>query len=278
MPARMITAIGLMSGPSMEGIDVALIATDGEARIVRRQSLTFPFAPVGRTGAIAAGRLAEIEREFVAFCADAVKHFLESLALARDTVALIGFQASDVAQSQEPGRSEDLARATGIDVVYDFGAADREAGGQGGPLDPVYHRALADAAGLARPLAVVDTEERATVTFIGEDGSLTVFRAGSGATAEAIAKIRRSLPARPLLWLLAGDATRRAALLAALSGVFPEPIHHAEEMGWPADHFEAEAFAYLAVRSFRKLPLTFPGTTGVRQAVTGGRLARAPRR
>jgi hypothetical protein len=48
-------------------------------------------------------------------------------------------------------------------------------------------------------------------------------------------------------------------------------------MGWSADHLEAEAFAYLAVPSVKKLSLSFPGTTGVRQLVTGGRLARTPR-
>ena len=44
------------------------------------------------------------------------------------------------------------------------------------------------------------------------------------------------------------------------------------------EHFEAEAYAYLAVRSVKRLPLTFPGTTGAKAPVTGGRLARAPRR
>ena len=183
---------------------------------------------------------------------------------------------TETAATPEPG--EELARATGIDVVYDFGSADREAGGQGGPLEPVYHRALAEAAGLARPLAVVELGDGATITFIGEDGSLAVFRAGPSVTAEAIADIRPSLPAPPLLWLLAGEEAKRASLLEALSGIFPEPVHRAEEMGWSIEHFEAEAFAYLAVRSIRKLPLTFPGTTGVKAPVTGGRLARAPRR
>ena len=262
MPERVITAIGLTAGTSSGGIDVALVATDGEARVVRRQSLTFPLAARG------AG-LAE-------FCANAVRHFLESFALARDTVALIGFHGTETAATPEPG--EELARATGIDVVYDFGSADREAGGQGGPLEPVYHRALAEAAGLARPLAVVELGDGATITFIGEDGSLAVFRAGPSVTAEAIADIRPSLPAPPLLWLLAGEEAKRASLLEALSGIFPEPVHRAEEMGWSIEHFEAEAFAYLAVRSIRKLPLTFPGTTGVKAPVTGGRLARAPRR
>lgn len=265
MPERVITAIGLTSAATSDGVDIALVVTDGEARILRRQSVTFPFT------AREAGRMQ--------FCANAVKRFLESLALARDSVALIGFHAAEAVSARpEPGPGEELARATGIDVVYDFATADLEAGGQGEPLEPVYHRALAEIAGLARPLAVVEIDDGATVTFIGEDGSLAVFSAARALDAEAIAKLRQSLPARPLLWLLAGEEPLRASLMETLSSLFPEPVHRAEEMGWSIEHFEAEAYAYLAVRSVRRLPLTFPGTTGVKVPVTGGRIARAPRR
>ena len=44
----------------------------------------------------------------------------------------------------------------------------------------------------------------------------------------------------------------------------------ADELGWSADFMEAEAFAYLAVRTLKGLPLTYPGTTGVKQPQTGG--------
>ncbi|MGH6824908.1 anhydro-N-acetylmuramic acid kinase [Methyloceanibacter sp.] len=271
----MMTVIGMMSAAALEGIDVALVATDGERRLERRQSLTFPLSPEQREDlneAIAKGRLAKIEQDLVEFCADAVKHFLESFALTRDAIALIGLE------TETAGRidfGEALARATGIDVVYDFASADIDAGGQGRPLDPVYHRALAEAAGIERPLVVVETGTRTTVTYIGEDGSLMAFDVGSPVTARAVVDLTERLPARPLVWLLAGGAD--AALLEALGGLLGAPIHRAEEMGWPADHFAAETFAYLAVRSMRKLPLSFPGTTGVKQPITGGRLARAPR-
>lgn len=272
MAERVITAIGLTGRALSGSVDVALLVTDGEARIVRKESLTFPLAG-RRTG------LARAEAELTQRCADAVKHFLENFALGRDVVGLIGFHAPEAAGTAETAEcGEKLARATGIDVVYDFGAADREAGGQGRPLAPVYHRALAEAAGLARPLAVVETGDGATVTFIGEDGSLAVFSAGAAASAGSIARIRQTLPARPLLWLLAGEEPKRSSLFEALAGLFPEPVHRAEEIGWPGEHFEAEAFAYLAVRSVKRLPLTYPGTTGVKAPVTGGRLARAPRR
>jgi anhydro-N-acetylmuramic acid kinase len=123
---------------------------------------------------------------------------------------------------------------------------------------------------------VVETGARTTVTYIGEDGSLMAFDAGPHVTAEAILGLAERLPAKPLIWLLAGGVD--AALIEALGRRLGEPIHRAEEMGWSRDHFGAETFAYLAVRSMRKLPLSFPGTTGVRQPITGGRLARAPRR
>lgn len=270
-----MTVIGLMSGSSLEGIDVALVSTDGERRLERKASLTFPLTPEQRKSlseAIAASHPAKIEQDLIAFCADAVKYFLESFAVSRDAVALIGLQSETASRM---GFGEALARATGIDVVYDFGAADIEAGGQGRPLDPVYHRALADLAGLARPLAVVEIGAGATVTYIGEDGSLIAFDAGPPVTGQAILGLSERLPARPLLWLLAGGAD---TVLEALHEVVAEPIHRAEEMGWSKDHFAAETFAYLAVRSMRKLPLSFPGTTGVKQPITGGRLARAPRR
>ena len=67
-----MTVIGLMSGSGLEGIDIALVATDGERRLERRQSLTFPLTPEQRKSlskAIAAGHAARIERDLVAFCA-----------------------------------------------------------------------------------------------------------------------------------------------------------------------------------------------------------------
>jgi anhydro-N-acetylmuramic acid kinase len=54
----------------------------------------------------------------------------------------------------------------------------------------------------------------------------------------------------------------------------PAPIETAGSVGWSADALEAQAFAYLAVRSLKGLPLTFPTTTGVPRPLTGGVLAR----
>jgi len=59
-----------------------------------------------------------------------------------------------------------------------------------------------------------------------------------------------------------------------LGDVLKAEIASADAIGWSSDHLEAQAFAYLAVRSLRGLPLTFPTTTGVCEAMTGGVVAR----
>jgi 1,6-anhydro-N-acetylmuramate kinase len=297
-----MTAIGLMSGLSLDGIEVALVVTDGERQVERGVSLTFPYSAElrerlreavaaawrlnGEGGGTASDRdlLAAVEQELTALHAEAVKFFLETNALARDAVAVLGFHGHTVCRDaargilRQIGDGEVLARAIGIDVVFDFRAADMAAGGHGAPMLPLYHRALAEQAGLARPLAVITIGAVNSVTFIGEDGNLVAVDVGPTPSAEAISGSIDTLPVRPRMWLLAGRGARNTALVDALRGLVAEPVYPAEEMGWSADHLEAEAFAYLAVRSMRRLPLSFPGTTGVKQPTTGGRLARAPRR
>jgi anhydro-N-acetylmuramic acid kinase len=94
-------------------------------------------------------------------------------------------------------------------------------------------------------------------------------------TAESIAHAIRQLPARPKRLIAAGGGTKNPVLMADISrrtGIAAEP---AEQFGWSADAMEAQAFAYLAVRSRAGLPLTFPTTTGVPHPMTGGRLAEA---
>ncbi len=59
--------------------------------------------------------------------------------------------------------------------------------------------------------------------------------------------------------------------MAGLSERVGVPVEPVEAVGWDGDMLEAQAFAYLAVRSRRGLPLTLPETTGVREPLTGGR-------
>ena len=66
--------------------------------------------------------------------------------------------------------------------------------------------------------------------------------------------------------------------MTTLAEVLKVPVQAVEAEGWRGDHLEAEAFAFLAVRALRGLPLSLPETTGVKVPTTGGRYHPAPGR
>ena len=105
-----------------------------------------------------------------------------------------------------------------------------------------------------------------------EDGAATLTEM----TAAAVAAAVRHFPAPPREWLVCGGGRRNPAIMAALGRRLGGPVRPVEAVGWDGDALEAQAFAYLAVRSLRGLPLSLPTTTGAPHPVSGGRLFRAP--
>lgn len=105
-----------------------------------------------------------------------------------------------------------------------------------------------------------------------EDGAatLTAFSARSVAAGIGL------LPECPKKVIACGGGRHNPTLMAMLSKALPCPLLTAEEAGWRGDSIEAEAFALLAVRTLRKLPISFPLTTGVAQQMTGGKIEIPP--
>ena len=148
---RIRTAIGLMSGTSMDGIDVALVKTDGEGVVERGATMGVAYDAAFRKRLQAAletaktivrreerpGELAEIERELTLRHADAVASFLGANGLTKADVDVIGFHGQTVLHRPEQGLTVQLgdgrllAGESGIDVVYDMRANDMAHGGQG---------------------------------------------------------------------------------------------------------------------------------------------------
>ncbi len=91
-------------------------------------------------------------------------------------------------------------------------------------------------------------------------------------TARAIALAARHFPAPATQWVIAGGGARNPTLLKAIAEETRGKVVTADSLGWNGDALEAQAFAFLAVRSLRGLPLTFPGTTGAPRPLTGGKL------
>ena len=90
--------------------------------------------------------------------------------------------------------------------------------------------------------------------------------------ARSIAKATSWLPEAPKAWIICGGGRHNPAIMKALQKKLPN-VQAAEAYGFNGDSIEAEAWAYMAVRSQKKLPLSFPMTTKVSQPMTGGILA-----
>jgi anhydro-N-acetylmuramic acid kinase len=299
------------------------------------------------------GPVAAVEAELTRLHADAVQRFREQHpAVAID---LVGFHGHTVLHRPEERRTWQigdgalLARLVGVDVVVDFRSADVAAGGQGAPLVPLYHAALA--ANTAKPVAILNLGGVGNVTWIGAGGAeILAFDTGPGNaliddwvrrhtgqaadfggalaragraspehvarflqhpyfarrppksldrddfrdaapdglsaadgaatltefTAAAVAAAAAHFAAPPREWLVCGGGRHNPAIMAALSrNLGGTSVRAVEAVGWDGDALEAQAFAYLAVRSLRGLPLSLPTTTGAPRPVRGGRLFRA---
>ena len=365
-----LTAIGLMSGTSLDGIDAALIRTDGEDLVEHIAALSLSYGSGERdllARALADARgladrrarpgcLGEAEAMVTARHAEAVEALLKQTGLKPDGIDVIGFHGQTVLHRPQAhltvqiGDGAALARATGISVVADLRGADVAAGGEGAPLAPAYHRALA-ASLKQRPVVFVNIGGVANVTWIGGDGEMLAFDTGPGNalmddwalrhtgepcdrdgrlaaagviapqafkalamnpyfeqpvpksldrnafdvsclealgaaegmatllhfTATSIARAAGWFPALPELWVICGGGRRNPVLVKAIRGLLEplgQQVKTAEEAGIDGDIVEAEAWAYLAVRSLKGLPITWPSTTRAPQPMTGGVLHR----
>jgi anhydro-N-acetylmuramic acid kinase len=349
--------IGLMSGTSLDGIDVAMIETDGRDRVIPGAALTFPYPPRFREklrsvlGGV--GPVSDVAEQLTRLHAEAVENLLSQDS--GNPVELVGFHGHTILhrpaqrRTWQIGDAALLAALLGLDVVADFRSADVAAGGEGAPLAPLFHAALA--ADLPKPIAVLNIGGVANVTWIAGAEEILAFDTGPGnaliddwvrrhtgaatdldgalasvgdvsaahverflaspffsrtppksldrddfretlptglsledgaatlteITAAAAAVATRHFPAPVEQWLVTGGGRHNPALMEALSRRLDVTVRPVEAVGWQGDALEAQAFAFLAVRSVLGLPLSLPSTTGVPEPCCGGHLFRAPR-
>ena len=180
-----------MSGTSVDGVDVALIETDGESVSSFGPSLTVAYDDEVRRSIRAvfgaeraSAGTAAAEQAVTQAHAAAVQRWAREHGIALASIDVVGFHGQTISHRPERrftwqiGDGAALARALGVRVVNDLRSADVAVGGQGAPLVPVYHAALVRR--LARPLAVLNVGGVANVTWIGEDETLLAFDTGPG--------------------------------------------------------------------------------------------------
>ncbi|MBV9562732.1 MAG: anhydro-N-acetylmuramic acid kinase [Bradyrhizobium sp.] len=196
----MLTTIGLMSGTSLDGVDVALVETDGK-RIQafgptgyrpyndkERSLLRRALAEAVYLGEREArpGALAEAERAVTLAHAEAVAAFAAHNGIRSEDVDIVGFHGQTVLHRPERrltvqiGDAAALAKAIHIPVMHDFRAADVAAGGQGAPFVPVYHRALAQSLEREGPIVVVNIGGVSNITYIDGTDVLIACDTGPG--------------------------------------------------------------------------------------------------
>lgn len=182
--SKILTAIGLMSGTSLDGeIDVALIRTDGVDLVEVLDFKPFPYDIAVRDKVRAcfgaceeSAQTREAERLITDLHIEAVK-------ASGFQANVIGFHGQTITHDPhngltwQLGDAQRLADKTGMDVVFDLRQDDIKAGGQGAPLIPVYHRAIT--ADLDKPIAVLNLGGVANVTYIGADSGMLAFDCGS---------------------------------------------------------------------------------------------------
>ncbi len=198
--ATMLTAIGLMSGTSLDGVDVALIETDGRSvrafgpsgyrpytdreRGLLRQALTEAVNLAQRDAR--PGILREAERAVTVAHAEAVAAFTAQNRISSGDIDIVGFHGQTVLHRPEQkmtvqiGDAAALAKAIHIPVMHDFRAADVAAGGQGAPFVPVYHRALAQSLDREGPIVVVNIGGVSNITYIDGADILIACDTGPG--------------------------------------------------------------------------------------------------
>ena len=388
--------IGLMSGTSADGVDAALICTDGVQHVQPIASTHVRYSDALRLQILGlmngVGDEALVAQALTQVHAQAVEELIGQSKVWREEIKLIGFHGQTTKHQPERGittqigNAQWLADSTGIPVVFDFRSNDMKHGGQGAPLVPLYHAALAR--GLEKPVMIVNIGGVANVTWIGKSpsplagegrdggggqlgakpehpptqpspaggegvvhnaggeeslvieamdcgpgnallddwmGSHTGARCDSngaaakrGITDEAVVKdflrnkffvqnrarsldrnhftvelvkgmsmedgaatltaitaaaigwSARAMPELPRQLLITGGGRHNPVMMRMIAERSGLPTAPVEKVGWQGDMLEAEAFAYLAVRSVRALPLSLPSTTGVSAPVSGG--------
>lgn len=358
MKPKLYRSLGLMSGTSIDGIDAALIETDGHNHVKVLGFLGHPYgAPfreklrhhLGNVHGATDPSVAAFEYELTELHAAIALELMKKTGITPD---LIGFHGQTLFHKPEQkltvqiGDGDLLAKLTGVDVVNDFRSADVSAGGNGAPLVPLYHRALA--APLAKPTLILNIGGVSNVTWIAGEGDdeILAFDVGPGnaliddwvlrhtgqpydesgllaaagnvntaaadralaieffsrtppksldrddfrkyvpehlnpadgaatltmITARGVAAALPFLPQPPACIYVTGGGRHNVTLMKWIGNITGLEIRSVDELGWSGDGLEAEAFAWLAVRSVLDLPLSLPKTTGVPRPMRGGRL------
>ena len=187
--------VGMMSGTSLDGIDVAAIETDGKKVFQKTEGVTYPYTPAFQEkiqnilGEITPTKETQVvEKELTELHAKAFEKYIKKIGFSKKDVDLIGFHGHTI-MHRPPSRYKDpstwqigdgqlLREKTGVPVVYNMRTNDLAHGGEGAPLVPLYQKALTE--GFDLPLAIINIGGISNVAWIGPENKVLAFDMGPG--------------------------------------------------------------------------------------------------
>jgi anhydro-N-acetylmuramic acid kinase len=182
--------LGVMSGTSLDGLDIALIQQDNRPTLLAHHYLPMPTELKAELLALCASgpdelaRAAIAEQRWVELAAEGILQLLQHENLSAEDIRAIGSHGQTVRHEPARGFTAQignpalLAELTGIDVVADFRRRDVAAGGQGAPLVPAFHEALFDSDGQAK--AVLNVGGFSNLSLIDPGQPVRGFDCGPG--------------------------------------------------------------------------------------------------
>ena len=190
---RKLKAIGLMSGTSIDGVDAALVETDGVDIFANNFSLSRHYndtlknairSLLGEKGTVDRERVRKIEVLLTMFHIQAVKDLLIEADEKIENIDVIGFHGHTIFHNpayhitRQIGDATIMANELNVPVVSRFRNVDVKAGGEGAPLEPAYLMAISE--NMPKPLGMINIGGVANITIIGENGEMLAFHTGPG--------------------------------------------------------------------------------------------------
>ena len=197
---NLITAIGLMSGTSCDGIDASVIKSDGEDRLDLIGDNFIPYeektkfkirklkAKIDKVLDLEANKIEiiNLEKEITDLHHIAIALLLKKLKIDKSEIDLVGFHGHTIfhsfysKKSKQLGDGKYLSQLTGLNIIYELRENDLRNGGQGAPLVPIFHKLLQKKFQLKLPVIFVNIGGISNLTYLDKNDEMVSFDSGPG--------------------------------------------------------------------------------------------------
>ena len=197
---KLITAIGLMSGTSCDGIDASIVESNGEDILNLIGDHFFPYEEKSRIKIRKLkekidkvldlennkSEIADLEKEITILHFKAINLILEKLKINKSKIDLVGLHGHTIFHSfherktKQLGDGKVLSKLTGLNIIYNFRENDLKNGGQGAPLVPIFHKLLQKKLKLKVPIVFINIGGISNLTYLDENDEMISFDSGPG--------------------------------------------------------------------------------------------------